>query len=166
MAHALARRGGAQDPRDEAAEQPVERAREQDDDAADHDDHVAGDRGLLEGELGAALVEDAEQERGEDDADRMRPSHQRDGDADEAVAGREFEQQAVLVAHELVDREAAGKRAREDHRDDDDPGRRDAGIDRGCRVRADDADRVAEAGAVDQEPDREGGRERKDRASG
>ena len=42
----------------------------------------------------------------------------------------------------------------------DDPRRRDAGIDRGARVRADDADRVAEAGAVDQEPDAEGGGER------
>ena len=41
----------------DASEQPVERAREQDDDAADHHDHVAGDGGLLEGEFRAALVE-------------------------------------------------------------------------------------------------------------
>ena len=39
------------------------------------------------------------------------------------------------------------------HRDDDDARGRDAGIDRGGRVRADDADRIAEARAVDQEPD-------------
>ena len=73
---------------------------------------------LLEGEFRAALVEDAEQERGKDDADRMRASHEGDGDPDEAVAGRELEEQAVLVAHELVDREAAGERAGDDHGDD------------------------------------------------
>ena len=62
--------------------------------------------------------------------DGMRAAHERHGDADEAVAGGEFEQQAVLVAHELVDREAAGQRAGEHHGDDGDAGRRDAGIDR------------------------------------
>ena len=104
----------------EPAEQPVERAGEQDDDAADHHDHVAGDGGLLEGEFRAALIENAEQQRGQHDADRMRAPHERHGDADEAVAGGEFEQEAVLIAHELVDREAARKRAREQHGDDDD----------------------------------------------
>ena len=75
-------------------------------------------RRLLEGELGAALVEHAEQERGEHDADRMGAAHQRHRDADEAVAGGEVEDQPVLVAHELVDREAAGERAGEHHGDD------------------------------------------------
>ena len=70
MAHALASFWRAKQMRHEAAEQPVERAREQDDDAADHHHHVAGDRRLLEGELGAALIEDAEQERRQDDARR------------------------------------------------------------------------------------------------
>ena len=92
-------------------EQLLQRAGEQDDHAPDHDDHVAGDVGLVEGELGAALVEHAEQQRGEHDADRMDAPHQRDGDADEAVAGGEIEQQPVLHAHQLVDRESA-RRAR------------------------------------------------------
>ena len=77
-------------------EHVLERAGEQDDQALDHDDHVAGDRRLLEGEIGAALIERAEQERGEHDADGMRAPHQRHRDADEAVAGGEFEQQPVL----------------------------------------------------------------------
>ena len=49
------------------------------------------DRRHLEGELGAALVEHAEQDRGEHDADRMRAAHQRHRDADEAGAGDEVE---------------------------------------------------------------------------
>ena len=149
----LARRAGGRGRRGE-------RPGEQDDDAADHHHHVAGDGRLLEGELGAALVEHAEQERREDDADRMRSAHERDGDADEAVAGGEFEEQPVLVAHELVDRESAGERAGEDHGDDLDPGRRNARIDGAGRVGADDADGVAEAGAVDEEPDRVARRKR------
>ena len=67
-------------------EHVLERAGEQDDQALDDDDHVAGDRRHVEGELGAALVEHAEQDRGEHDADRMRAAHQRDRDADEAGA--------------------------------------------------------------------------------
>ena len=67
---------------------------------------------LLEGELGAALVQHAEQQRGEDDPGRMGAAHEGDRDADEAVAGAELEDEPVLVAHELVDREAAGERRR------------------------------------------------------
>ena len=47
----------------------------------------------VEGELGAALVEHAEQDRGEHDADRMRAAHQRHRDADEAGAGDEVERE-------------------------------------------------------------------------
>ena len=71
----------------------LQRAGEQDDQALDDDDHVARDAGHLEGELGAALVEHAEQERGQHDADRMRAAHQRHRDADEAGAGDEVELQ-------------------------------------------------------------------------
>ena len=74
-------------------------------------------RRLLEGELGAALVQHAEEQRGENDPGRMRAAHEGDRDADEAVAGAELEHEPVLVAHELVDREAAGEPAGEDHGD-------------------------------------------------
>ena len=60
-------------------------AREEDDQTLDHDYHVAGDFGFLEGEFSAALIKRPEQERGEADADRMRPAHQRNRDTDEAI---------------------------------------------------------------------------------
>jgi hypothetical protein len=47
---------------DRAAEHVLQRAGEQDHQALDDDDHVAADRRHLEGELGAALVEHAEQD--------------------------------------------------------------------------------------------------------
>ena len=56
--------------------------------------------------------------RGEDDADRMRAAHQRHGDADEAVAGDEFEHAAGAGAHHYVDRDAAGERPGQQHGDD------------------------------------------------
>jgi hypothetical protein len=68
-----------------------QRAREQDDKPLDDDDHVAADRRHLEGELCAALVEHAEQDRGQNDADRMQAAHQRHGDADEAGAADEVD---------------------------------------------------------------------------
>ena len=83
----------------------VERAREQDHQPRDRDDHVAGDRRHVERELRAALVEDAEQDRGQHDADRMRAPHQRDRDADEAEPADKLEQQPMLDAHDLVDRD-------------------------------------------------------------
>src|SRR5271165_2216931 len=65
------RRGRAarEQHRDRTAEHVLERAGEQDHQALDDDDHVAADLRLLERKLGAALVEDAEQDRGENDAD-------------------------------------------------------------------------------------------------
>ncbi len=48
----------------------------------------------LEGEFGAALLQRAEQQRRQHDADRMAAPHQGDGDAGEAVAGREVEHDA------------------------------------------------------------------------
>src|SRR5208337_3117361 len=105
--------------RDRAAEHVLERAREQHDEALDHHDHVAADLRLVEGELGPALIEHAEQDRGEDDADRMRPAHQGHRDADEAEARGVFEDEPVLLAQDHVDRHAARERAREQGRDDD-----------------------------------------------
>ena len=55
---------------DRDAHEVLQRAGEEDDQRLDHDDHVAADLGHVEGELGAALVEDAEEDRGEHDADR------------------------------------------------------------------------------------------------
>ena len=63
-------------------------------------------------QLVAALVERAEQQRGEQDADRVVAAHQRHGDADEAGIGDIVEHQPILHAHHLVDRHHAGQRAR------------------------------------------------------
>ena len=106
--------------------------------------------GLSKREGLAALVENAEQDRREHDADRVRPAHQRDRDADEAEAADEVEDQAVLVAQQDVDRDAAGERAGNERGDDGDAGGRDAAVDRRGRVGADGADFVAEPGAPDR----------------
>ena len=144
-----------------AAEHVLERAGEQDDEALDDDDHVAADLRLVEGELGAALIEHAEQDRGEDDADRMGAAHQRDRDADEAEAADEVEDEPVLVAEDHVDGEAAGERARKERRDDGHTGGRDAAVDRRGRVGADGADLVTESGAPDEQPEPQATEERK-----
>ena len=61
----------------------------------------------------------------------------------------------MLDAERLVDREPAGERARKRHRHHGDPGGRDAGIGGGSGIGADRADRIAETGAIDQQPDRD-----------
>src|SRR5574337_770975 len=143
--------------RDRAAEHVLERAGEQHHEPLDDDDHVAADLGLVEGELGAALIKDAEQDRGQDDADRVNASHERDRDSNEAEAGGEFEDEAVLLAEDHVDRKPPGERAGNQRRYDRDARGRDAAIDRRDRIGADDADLVAEPRAPDEEPDAEGG---------
>ncbi len=107
----------------------------------------------VERQLRAALIERAEQQRGQHDAERVIAAHQRDGNADEAEAAGEVEGQAVLIAHDDVERDQAGERAREAHRDDDLAGGRDAAVDRSALVLADDAERVAPAGLPDEQPD-------------
>ena len=54
-------------------------------------------------ELRAALIERAEQERRQDDADRMVAAHQRHGDAGEAEAAGEVQDQPMLHAQDLVE---------------------------------------------------------------
>ena len=142
----------------------LERAGKQDDQALDDDDHVAADGRHVEGELGAALIEHAEQDRGRHDAGRMRAAHQRHRDADEAGAGDEIERHAVLVAHHRVERHHAGQRARDHHGDDDDAGLADAGIARRLRAVAHGAHLVAELGAPDQQPDQPGHDQRQQEA--
>src|SRR4029453_19124001 len=102
--------------------------REEDDKSLDDDDHVAGDGRLLEGKIGATLIERAEEDRGENDAERMRTSHQRHRDADKAITRSKFEQEAVLRAHDLIEGEEARERARDEHGDDDEALRLHAGI--------------------------------------
>ena len=92
---------------DRHAHQVLQRAGEEDDQRLDHHDHVAADLRHLEGELGAALVEDAEEDRRQDHADRMRAAHQRHRDADEAGAADVVEHQPVLEAHDDVERHHA-----------------------------------------------------------
>ena len=92
-------------------EHVLERACEQDHQTLDHHDDVAAQRRHVERQLGAALVERAEQQRGQDDAERMVAAHQRHRDADEAEAAGEVQGQPVLGAHDHVERDQAGERA-------------------------------------------------------
>src|ERR1700678_2682763 len=64
-------RAAGQQHRDGAAEHVLQRAGKQHDEALDDDDHVPADLRLVECEFGAALVEHADQDRGENDAHRM-----------------------------------------------------------------------------------------------
>src|SRR5687767_1254363 len=79
------------DPRDPRPVHVGERAREQDDEALHRDDHVARDGRNLERQLRAALIERAEQDRRQHDADRMIAPHQRHRDPSEASAGYEIQ---------------------------------------------------------------------------
>src|SRR3984885_12766638 len=101
------RRAPCEQCRDGTAEHVLERAGEQHDEALDHDDHVAADLGHIDRERLTALIEDAEQDRGQDDADRMGAPHERDSNADKAEATDEFEDQPVLVAENDIGRDAA-----------------------------------------------------------
>ena len=165
-----ARRPAAQQSRQHARQRPAEhmfeRAGEQHDEALDDDDHVAADLRLVEGEFGAALIEHAEQDRRQNDADRMRAAHQRHRDADEAEAAGKFEDQPMLLAEDDIDREAAGQRAGHQRRDDGDARRRNAAIDGGGRIGADGADFIAEPRAPDQHPDAERGDQAPGRTTG
>src|SRR3984957_2899518 len=147
--------------RDRAAEHVLERAGEQHDQALDHDNHVAADLGHIDREGLAALIEDAEQDRGEDDAHGMRAPHESNRNADEAEPANEFEDQAMLVAQDDVGRNTAGKSARQQRGDDGDTGRGDAAVNSCSRIGADGANLIAEPGAPDEEPDCEAAEQRK-----
>ena len=114
----------------------------------------------MSNESAAALVEDAEQDGCEDDADRMVAPHQRDRDADEAEAAGEFEEDAMLIAQELVGPDSTGERAGQEHGDHDHAGPARSRHRRRRRIRADGAERVAPAGAPDEDPDTRGSEER------
>ena len=122
----------------------------EDDQPLDDHDHVAGELRHVEGELGAALVERAEQDRRQHDADRMDAAHQRHGDADEAGAAEEVEQQTMLHAHDLVERHQARQRARDRHGHDHHAGPADAGIHGGRLVVAEGAELVAQPRVPDR----------------
>ena len=73
----------------------------------------------------AALAQRREEERGEDDAERIVAADERDGDAEESGAAREAILVVVLIAEDEVDatdagdRAAPGERAEEDATDVD-----------------------------------------------
>src|SRR3984885_10981910 len=94
--------------RDRAAEHVLKRAGVQHDESLDHDDHVAADLGHVDRERLAALVENAEQDRSEDDSDGVPASHERNRNTDEAEPANKFEDQPMLVAQDDVGRDAAG----------------------------------------------------------
>src|SRR5262249_54703307 len=138
-------RWASQERVERSPQRVLEGATDEDDQPLDHHDHVARELGHVERELGATLVERAEQHRGDHDADRMIAPHQRDGDAHVAGAAGKIQQQAMLYAHHLVQAHEPGERARDRHRDDDRARRLDAAVDRGRLVVAERAQRVAPA---------------------
>ena len=150
---ATARDAAREQALDPGAEHVLQRAGEQDHQSLEHDHHVAGHVGHVEGQFRAALVEHAEEQRGEQDAHRVVAAHQRHRDADEAVARRELQQQPVVDADDLVHADEAGKTAGDRHRQHDRARRRDAAVDRSRLVVADGADLVAPARAPDEEPE-------------
>ena len=117
------------------------------------DHHVAGHVGHVEGDLGAALIEHAEEQRREQDTHRVVAAHQCHRDADEAVARRELEQKPVVDADDLVDADEAGKAAGDRHRQHDRARRRNTAVDRRRLVVPDGTDLVAPARAPDEEPE-------------
>src|SRR4051794_14386493 len=85
----------------------------------------------------------------------MVAAHQRDRDADEAVAAREVERHAVLDAHQLVRRHEAGERPGDRHGEDDLPGGRDAAVDRRRLAAAGHPQLVPGPALPDVEPDQD-----------
>ncbi len=81
----------------------VERPGEQDHQRLDHHDQLARDRGP-ERQLGAALVEKAEEDRRQEHPERVAAAHQRHRDADEAGALDGVQHQPLGLAHHVVDR--------------------------------------------------------------
>ena len=116
--------------------------------------------GDLEGELGAALLQGAEQQRRQHDAQRMVAAHQGDGDAGEAVARREVEHDAMVHAHQLVDADEARQRAAEAHRQHGHAAQVGAGIDRGLGIVAHGAQRIAPRRVPQEHPDGDAAGER------
>src|SRR5262249_52325369 len=90
-----------------------ERARERDHKSLNDHDGLPRDRRDFESELGAALIERAEQQARQNHTERVVAPHQRDGNAAEAVAGGEIQDQAMMHAGDLVDADKSCKRARE-----------------------------------------------------
>src|SRR5262249_3208424 len=91
------------------------------------------------------------------DAERVVAPHQRYGDADEARAGGEVEEEAVLCPHDVVDRGEPGAGAAEAERGDDDTLDIDAAVARRALPPPDDADLVAPARVPEEEPDEDAG---------
>ena len=132
------------------------RAREQHDQPLQREHHVAAEAGDLERQLGAALVQRAEQQRRQHDAHRVVAPDQRHRDAGEARADHVVEQQAAVHAGDLVDAHQPGQRARQRHRDHDLRARPDAGVARRLGREADRAQRVARPRAPHQQVDEHG----------
>ena len=148
---------------DMGLEHILERAAEQDHQALDHHHHLPGDLRNVEGQLRAALIERAEQQRRQHHAERMIAAHQRHGDADEADAAGEALQQIVMHAQDVVEADEARQRAGDQHGHDDGAGRRDAGIAGGALAMADGADLIAPAGVPDEDPDEDAAEQRQQR---
>src|SRR5260221_5446623 len=139
-------------------------AGEEDDESLHGDHHVAGEARQLEGDLCPALEERAEEHAREHDAHRMAAAHQGHGDAGEARAADEVEQQLAVDPGDLIHADQAGEGARQGHGDHHLALRRDARVLRRGGTRADRAQPIAGAGAPEVGVDHEAGRDREARA--
>jgi hypothetical protein len=103
-------------------------------------------------QAGAAAVERAEEQRRDDDADRVQAADQRDRDRLEAIAGREPFDQPSADAEHLHRAAEAGEGATHRHGEDHDPLHVHAEEARRPLAASDGAEVQAERGARNEEP--------------
>jgi hypothetical protein len=128
------------------------RPREQHDQPLQHEHHVAAEAVDLEGQLAAALVQRAEQQRRQHDAAGVVAADQADGDAGKTRAGHEVGQQAAVHTGELVHAHQAAQGAGRGHAQHHQLARLDAGVHRGPGREAHGAQRVAAAAPPEHQP--------------
>src|SRR5258705_7071591 len=152
----------AQERGERNAQRMLESAADEDDQPLDDHHHVARELRHVERELRAALIERAEQDRGDHDADGMVAAHQAHRDPDVAGTAGEIQEQPMLYAHELGQAHEAGQRARDRHRHDHGARGLDAAVDRGRLVVAQHAQLVTPARVPEVEPDEAADRQRQE----
>src|SRR5690606_28632851 len=132
----------------------LQRGDGKDDQALDELDDLLRDIGGLH--RGSAGAESAEEQSGEDDAERMVAADESDGDGGEAVAGRR-RVVASMESHGFAGSGEAGQDAGNDHRDGDGRAPVDTTVGRRAGREADGSDFVAKPGVEEHEPENERG---------
>ena len=103
---------------------------------------------------------DPEEQCRADDAQRVRPTEERDGDPVEAEVDEVLGRVVLRVAEDLDAAAHAGEAAGDAHGEDDDERRPDAGVACGAGIRAHGSDLEAQRRLEQHEPDGERGEQR------